>query len=140
MKYCIIALTGMGLAMPVSAVAQQGIDLHNAIAASVLDDITRERREEREAKRWPYASSDRGSIATADQARSACMEEILAEVGGDATISGTPSARTMSTGWEVEGTVAPGDSSGPFSFVCSVRNGLVSGTLVNRDGRAGPPS
>lgn len=140
MKSCIIALAGAALASPVSAFAQQNVDLHSAIAASVLDDMMRERRAEREAKRQPYASTDYGSIATAEQARSACEQEILVEVGDDARIAETPSARSMSTGWEVEGMVAPGDSSGPFPFVCSVRNGLVSGTLLNRNAPATPPS
>ena len=140
MKNWIIALTGVALATPASAFAQQGIDLHSAIAASVLDDMIRERRAEREAKRQPYASPAYGPIATAEEARSACEQEILAEVGNGASITGTSSASSMSSGWEVEGRVASGDDSGSFPFVCSVRNGLVSGTLINRGEPAVPPS
>lgn len=119
-------------AVPVSASAQEGIDLRSAIAGSILSDMAKDRQAERDAKRQPYLSSDHGPIASAAEARDACATEIIAEVGAEATIIGTPSARTMSTGWEVEGHVSPTGDEGSLPFVCSVRNGLVSGTLVRR--------
>ncbi|MGE4431789.1 MAG: hypothetical protein AB7E05_13710 [Sphingobium sp.] len=123
----------MGASAPMAAAAQEGIDLRTAVAGSILNDLARDKQADRDAKRWPYASSDYGSISSAEQAQDACAAEIVAEVGAGSAVIGTPSARTMSTGWEVEGHVRPtGDEEGALPFVCSVRNGLVSGTLVRR--------
>ncbi|OYW88324.1 MAG: hypothetical protein B7Z20_02850 [Sphingobium sp. 32-64-5] len=131
-----LALVMIGLAgaaaAPAIAFAQEGIDLHSAVAGAILNDASKDRQADRDASRWPYASPGYGPISSAAQARDACAAEIMAEVGAGSAIIGTPSARTMSTGWEVEGHVRPTGDEAALPFVCSVRNGSVSGTLVQR--------
>ncbi|MEJ7934626.1 hypothetical protein WG907_10195 [Sphingobium sp. AN558] len=102
-------------------------ELRRAADAAILSDLARERQAEREDRRQPYASPGYGSIRSATGARRACASEALAEAGRGAKIVGTPRASTMATGWEVEGGVDPGDGHGAIAFVCSVRNGSVSG-------------
>ncbi|BAV66171.1 hypothetical protein [Sphingobium cloacae] len=128
--FTITALT-VGLMAGPGAFAQSHGDLHRAVDAAILSDVAADRQAEREAKRQPYASpGGYGSIATAGAARDACSEKALAQAGMGARILGTPSASTMSTGWEVEGMV--GSTSDSVPFVCSVRNGSVTGILLRR--------
>lgn len=122
------ALASIGIAMP--AAAQNGISLHRAVDAAIVSDIARDRQAEREARRWPYASPGYGPIATADAARDACAEKALYQAGAGAKILGKPMANTMSTGWEVEGEMVGQGDSHSIPFVCSVRNGSVSGVLL----------
>jgi len=126
-----MALLAAALAAP-AAHAQEGISLRDAVAASILSDMARDKQQERDAKRQPYQPAERGSISSAAEARDACSAEIVAEMGGASRIIGTPSARTMATGWEVEGQAGPDGERSSVPFVCSVRNGLVSGTLLRR--------
>jgi len=129
-----MAALALGLTAGTAALAQSHGDLHRAVGAAILSDIASDRQAERDAKRQPYVSpgSGYGSIATAHGARDACAQKALAQAGAGAKIIGTPSANSMATGWEVEGMVAPAtDSSVPF--VCSVRNGSVTGILLRRD-------
>ncbi|SCW68807.1 hypothetical protein SAMN02927924_02148 [Sphingobium faniae] len=122
-----------GLMAAPSAFAQSHGDLHRAVGAAILSDVASDRQAEREAKRQPYGSpGGYGSIMTAAAARDACSEKALAQAGMDAKIIGTPSASTMSTGWEVEGVVAP-EADASIPFVCSVRNGSVTGILLRRE-------
>lgn len=102
-------------------------ELRRAADAAILSDLARERQADREARRQPYASPGHGPIASATGARRACAGEAVAEAGRGAKIVGTPRVSTMATGWEVEGGVDPGDGHGTVPFVCSVRNGSVSG-------------
>jgi hypothetical protein len=55
------------------------------------------------------------------------------EVGRGSNIRGRITASSMSTGWEVEGEVGPFDDQRWVPFVCSVRNGSVSGILLDPD-------
>lgn len=126
-----ILLSTVTLAGP-AVHAQEGISVRDAVAASILSDMARDKQQEREAKRQPYQSGERGPIASAAEARDACSTEIVAEIGGGSQIIGTPTARTMATGWEVEGHAGPDGDRASVPFVCSVRNGLVSGTLLRR--------
>lgn len=113
------------------AMAQNRVTVGDVIVGSILSDWARDRQAIRDARQYPYMSHERGSIASATEAQSACSSEIVAEVGDGAAIIGTPSAVTMSTGWEVKGHVSPAGQDA-LPFVCSVRNGLVSGTLIRR--------
>ncbi|MBH1999103.1 MAG: hypothetical protein I8H96_08160 [Sphingomonadaceae bacterium] len=111
--------------------AQSDIDLHQAVGAAILSDASRDRQAEREARRQPYISPVYGNITTANGARNACIAKAREQAGPGAKLIGQPIASTMSTGWEVEGTIAPsGGESIPF--VCSVRNGSVSAILLQR--------
>lgn len=128
---CAVLLTLCVAAAP--AFAQNGLsnrDLHRAADAAILSDLSRDRQAERDASRQPYASPGYGPISSASGARNACAVEAQREAGPGSKIVGGPSARTMATGWEVEGGVDPGDGHGAVSFVCSVRNGSVSGILL----------
>lgn len=119
----------MALALP--AAAQTSRELRRAADAAIVSDIARERQADRDAARQPYASPGYGSIRTATSARNACAAKARGEAGPGATVLGRPSASSMSTGWEVEGAVrVPGERE-PIPFVCSVRNGSVSGILLN---------
>ncbi len=128
----VIAAYGLSAFAPLATSAQEGIDLRSAVAASIVHDIMKDKQAERDARRQPYMSWEQGPIASAEEARHACVTEILAEAGHGAAIAGSPSAHSMSTGWEVEGDIMPPDGGEALPFVCSVRNGLVSGTLIRR--------
>ncbi|PZU57511.1 MAG: hypothetical protein DI547_12480 [Sphingobium sp.] len=106
-----------------------GVSAHDAVDAAILSDISRSRAADKDAKQAPYATPGYGPIATAKAAREACASDALQEAGGSAKIIGVPRAATMSTGWEVEGRLDAGND-GPTGFVCSVRNGSVSGILL----------
>ena len=95
--------------------------------------IARDRQAERDARRQPYVSPGYGPIRTATAARNACAAKAREEAGPGARILGRIAASTMSTGWEVEGEVRPSGDSGAVPFVCSVRNGSVSGVLLQPD-------
>lgn len=126
-----IALLLSGVLTP--AMAQTGYDrrtYNRAVDAAILSDITRDRQVERDAKRAPYATPGYGPIRTAKAARDACGAEARHDAGRGAKLIRVPVARTMSTGWEVEGELDVGDGKGPLPFVCSVRNGSVSGVLL----------
>ncbi len=122
----------LGMAAGTAAHAQSHGDLHRAVDAAILSDISKDRQAGRDAKRQPYASPGYGPISTAVDARDACSEKARAQAGAGAKIIGTASARTMATGWEVEGQVGPTSDAPSVSFVCSVRNGSVSGILMQR--------
>lgn len=120
-----------GLITPASA--QTGYDrrtFNRAVDAAILSDISRDRQAERDARRAPYATPGYGPISTARAAGDACGAAARRNAGGRAKLLGVPAARTMSTGWEVEGELDVGDGQGPLPFVCSVRNGSVSGILL----------
>lgn len=98
------------------------------VGVAVLDSPS-ERQAQRDANRFPYASPYRGDIATGAVAAKACGHKAAWQAGPGASVIGNPSAQTMSTGWEVYGEVGfKGEPSIPF--VCSVRNGSVSGILL----------
>ena len=119
------------VAASLPAAAQSGRELRRAADAAIVSDIARERQAERDAARQPYASPGHGSIRTASAARNACAAKAREEAGRGATIMGRPAASSMSTGWEVEGAVRiPGEREA-IPFVCSVRNGSVSGILLD---------
>ncbi|BAI95855.1 hypothetical protein Sj15T_01930 [Sphingobium sp. TA15] len=129
---CILGLASAGLTLPVHAQAlhaQNRRDLHRAVDAAIASDIARDRQAERDAKRQPYVSPGYGTIRTAAAARNACAAKAREEAGPGAKILGRVAASTMSTGWEVEGEVSGGRGSVPF--VCSVRNGSVSGIMLH---------
>lgn len=129
-RKAVVATLAFSLAMPVFA--QSTREWRRATDAAIMSDIARDRQAERDAKRTPYASPGYGHISTTTAARNACSAKAREEAGPGSTIIGKPVARTMSTGWEVEGTVKPhGDASVPF--ICSVRNGSVSGILLQPD-------
>lgn len=121
----------LGLALP--AHAQDYRDLHRAADTAIVSDIARDRQAERDAKRQPYASPGYGPIHSAAAARSACAAKAREEAGNGASVRGRITARTMSTGWEVEGEVGPVGDQHSMPFVCSVRNGSVSGILLAPD-------
>lgn len=125
-------MLGAMIAAATPASAQHGgngVSYHDAVNAAILSDVSRDRDAEREAKRQPYATPGYGPIHTAKGARDACSSKALEQVGGHAKIIGVPLASTMSTGWEVEGKIDGGED-GSIPFVCSVRNGSVSGVLL----------
>jgi hypothetical protein len=107
-----------------------GISTRDAVNAAILSDVSSDRQAEREAKRTPYASPGYGSIRTAKQASSACASDALGQVGRGSKLIGKPYTHSMSTGWEVEGEIDPGRGDDHVPFVCSVRNGSVSGVLL----------
>lgn len=112
------------------AYAQLVIRPGDVVAAAIVSDIAADRQAQRDARQTPYASPGYGSIATADAARDACSAKALHQAGASARLIGQAQASTMSTGWEVEGMIAASDGDTPF--VCSVRNGSVSGVLLRR--------
>ncbi len=101
-----------------------------AQVVGVILDSPSERQAQRDARRAPYASPGYGNITTATGAREACAAKALGQAGPEAIIIGTPRASTMSTDWEVYGDVGYRTGSGGTSFVCSVRNGSISGVLL----------
>lgn len=111
--------------------AQSDIDPYQAVGAAILSDAARDRQAERDARRRPYTSYVEGNIRTHAAARNACGAKAREQAGVGAKLLGQPIASTMSTGWEVEGTVASG-SGERLPFVCSVRNGSVSGFLFRQ--------
>ncbi|MCI4588676.1 hypothetical protein MOK15_00945 [Sphingobium sp. BYY-5] len=118
----------MTIAGPIHA--QVVIYPREVVAAAIVGDIVRDRQAEREARRTPYASPGYGSIASAEAARDACAAKALYQAGPASRLIGPAHASTMSTGWEVEGTVT--SQNGDIPFVCSVRNGSVSGVLLRQ--------
>lgn len=126
-----VCATAMTLALP--AHAQDYRDLHRAADAAIASDIVRDRQAERDAKRQPYGSPGYGPIRNAAAARSACAAKAREEAGRGSRILGRIGASTMSTGWEVEGEVVPAGDQRSVRFVCSVRNGSVSGILLDPD-------
>lgn len=123
----------IALAFALPAMAQSAHDLHRATDAAIMSEIAKDRQAERDAKRTPYTSPSFGHISTAAAARNACAAKAREEAGRGAAVIGRPIARTMSTGWEVEGSVGPVDGMASVPFVCSVRNGFVSGILLQPD-------
>ncbi|WP_313808585.1 hypothetical protein [Sphingobium sp.] len=125
----------LGLAFAISAHAQDHRDLHRAAdaAIAIASDIARDRQAERDARRQPYAPPGYGPIRTATAARNACAAKAREEAGPGTKILGRIAASTMSTGWEVEGAVGPFDGQRSVPFVCSVRNGSVSGIMLQPD-------
>ena len=122
------------LASSLPAAAQMSDrDLRRATDAAIASDIARDRQAERDAKRQPYASPGYDRIATANGARLACAAKAREEAGRGAAVIGRPFASTMSTGWEVEGRVGPYGDQRSIPFVCSVRNGSVSGIRLDPD-------
>ena len=128
-----MAICAISLATALPAHAQDYRDLHRAADAAIIRDVVRDRQEERDAKRQPYASPRYGSIHSTAAARNACAAKARQEAGPGARILGRVEARSMSTGWEVEGEVGPADERRSVPFVCSVRNGSVSGILLDPD-------
>jgi hypothetical protein len=111
--------------------AQTVISPHDVVAAAIASDIARDQQADRDARRAPYASPGYGPIGSAAAARDACAAKALYQAGSDARLIGQARASSMSTGWEVEGAI--GVPGGPdIPFVCSVRNGSVSGVLLQR--------
>lgn len=108
-------------------------DLRRATDAAIASDIARDRQAERDARRQPYASTGFGPISTANGAGQACVAKAREEAGPGAIVAGRPFASTMSTGWEVEGRILPRGEQQPVPFVCSVRNGSVSGIRLAPD-------
>ena len=108
-------------------------ELRRATNAAIASDIARERQAERDARRQPYGSPAYGRITSAAAARTACAAKARQEAGPRAAIVGRPIASSMSTGWEVEGEVGPYGDMRSVPFVCSVRNGSVSGILLKPD-------
>lgn len=100
----------------------------HVVGAAIVSDIVTDRQAQRDARQTPYAAPGYGSISTAAAARDACAEKALYQAGPASRLIGPARASTMSTGWEVEGVVATGDGDTPF--ICSVRNGSVSGILL----------
>ena len=128
-----IAVCAIATALVLPAHAQDHRDLHRAADAAIVSDIARDRQAERDAQRQPYASPGYGSIRTAAAARNACAAKAREEAGRGSRILGSIAASSMSTGWEVEGEVRPLGNQRPVPFVCSVRNGSVSGILLDPD-------
>jgi len=107
-----------------------GIRTRDAVNAAILSDVSANRQAERDAKRTPYASPGYGSIRTMKQASDACSADALGQVGRGSKLIGKPYTHSMATGWEVEGEIDPGRGDDHVPFVCSVRNGSVSGVLL----------
>ncbi|WP_240334261.1 hypothetical protein [Sphingobium estronivorans] len=120
-----------GLILP--AHGQDYRDLHRAADAAIVSDVARNRQADRDAQRQPYASPGYGRIHTAAAARNACIAKAREEAGPGSRVIGRPFASTMATGWEVEGEVGPAGGQRPVPFVCSVRNGSVSGIMLRPD-------
>ncbi|MGE4322335.1 MAG: hypothetical protein AB7E60_04840 [Sphingobium sp.] len=104
-----------------------------AQVVGVILDSPDARQAQGEARQRPYFPPvGNPTIFSAAAARDACAEKALDQAGTGAQLLGQPSAQTMSTGWEVHGQVGfPGDG-GSVPFVCSVRNGSVSGILLDQ--------
>jgi hypothetical protein len=128
-----LILVTTSILLTMAAKAQDYRDLHRAADAAIVSDIARDRQAERDAKRQPYGSPGYGPIRTATAARAACAAKAREEAGRGSTILGRISASSMSTGWEVEGEVRHFGEQRPVPFVCSVRNGSVSGILLDPD-------
>lgn len=128
-----MAICAISLTITLPAHAQDYRDLHRAADAAIVSDIVRDGQEERDARRQPYASPRYGSIHSAAAARNACAAKARQEAGPGARILGRVEARSMSTGWEVEGAVGTADDRRSVPFICSVRNGSVSGILLDPD-------
>ena len=126
-----VCIMTLAIALPVHA--QDYRDLHRAADAAIASEIVQDRQAERDAKREPYASPGYGSIHSIAAARSACAAKARQEAGPGARISGRVDARSMSTGWEVEGNVGLASERHSIPFVCSVRNGSVSGIILDPD-------
>lgn len=127
-SWTVVALLALGIAGGVGHA--QTISPRQAIGAAIVSDIVRDRQADRDARRTPYASSGYGSIESAAQAQDACSAKALYQAGAASRLIGQARASTMATGWEVEGAITSPD--GDIPFVCSVRNGSVSGVLLRR--------
>jgi hypothetical protein len=122
----------------VAAMAMLGAPLHaqvvimprHVVGAAIVSDIVANRQAQRDARQTPYAAPGYGSIATAAAARDACSQKALYQAGPASRLIGAAHASSMSTGWEVEGAVSSAD--GDIPFVCSVRNGSVSGVMLRK--------
>ncbi|MCP1470584.1 hypothetical protein J3E64_002272 [Sphingobium sp. OAS761] len=112
--------------------AQAVIDPHDVIGAAIASDIVQDRQAQRDARRAPYLPTSYGPIDSADAASRACAAKAGAQAGPGAMLLGPARARSMSTGWEVEGVVGWKNGGERVPFVCSVRNGSVSGILLRR--------
>jgi hypothetical protein len=121
----------LGLAIP--AAAQSNRELRRAANAAIISDISKDRQAERDANRQPYVSPGYGNISSAKAAGAACAAKARQEAGPGAAIIGRSRTSSMSTGWEVEGEVGPYRDLQSVPFVCSVRNGSVSGILIDPD-------
>ncbi|MFC3440773.1 hypothetical protein ACFOKF_06090 [Sphingobium rhizovicinum] len=126
-----VAMLLAGIAPLGTAMAQSGIHPHDVVAAAIASDIAADRQAERDARRAPYVPQGYGPIDTAAAARDACAAKALYQAGPDGRLIGKARASTMSTGWEVEGAIGFPDGS-DMPFVCSVRNGSVSGVLLRK--------
>lgn len=112
--------------------AQTIIPPRDIVGAAIASEIVQDRQAARDARRQPYASPGYGPINSAAAARDACVSEARQQAGPGAQLIGKATVGSMASGWEVEGTVgADGERSGT-PFVCSVRNGSVSGVLLRR--------
>lgn len=100
------------------------------VHAIIVGDSIADRQAQRDARQTPYAAPGYGPIDTAAAARDACAEKALYQAGPAFKLTGPARASTMSTGWEVEGVLGSGE--GDIPFVCSVRNGSVSGVLLRQ--------
>lgn len=110
-----------------------GTSYGDAVDAAILGQVSRDRQADKDAKQVPYASPGYGPISNATEARKACADDALVQAGKGAKLLGTPRARAMAGGWEVEGAI--GFSDGDVPFVCSVRNGSVSALALQEPGK-----
>lgn len=129
MKATTIWTIATAMLMATQAQAQT-VRPRDVVGTAIASDIAAQRQAERDARRFPYASPGHGPIATTAAARNACAAKALDQAGPSAKLIGKARASTMSTGWEVEGDIAAPD--GDIPFVCSVRNGSVSGVLLRK--------
>lgn len=114
-----------------------GVTMHDAVGAAILSDVAAQRQAEREARRQPYGSpsgyaSSGGIIRTTKGARLACGREAAGELGPGGRVAGIPAVRTMASGWEVAGDVRIGKAGALVPFICSVREGAVTGVVLQR--------
>lgn len=133
MRMAMMASSIVLLGLTIPAAAQSNRDLRRAANAAIISDISKDRQAERDAKRQPYTSPGYGNISSAKGASAACAAKAREEAGPGAAIIGRSRTSSMSTGWEVEGEVGPYRDLQSAPFVCSVRNGSVSGILIDPD-------
>lgn len=131
MRMAMVAGSIMVLGLTIPAAAQSNRELRRAANAAIVSDIAKDRQAERDAKRQPYSSPGYGNISSARAASAACAAKAREEAGPGAAIIGRSRTSSMSTGWEVEGDVGPYGDLQSVPFVCSVRNGSVSGILID---------
>lgn len=129
MKASVTPIMMAGLLMAAPIHAQTVIPPRDVIGAAIVSDIAKDRQAEREAKRQPYATPGYGPIASAQAAGDACAAKARQQAGPNAALVGRPVTSSMSTGWEVEGQIGLTDG-GTIPFICSVRNGSVTGMIL----------